>query len=191
MRRNAGLLRGEDNVLRLAHSGFIRLLLIGSVLVLVGCAGYGGSNLKPGASVLSDVVASMGVPAMRWKDSDGSEQLAYPRGPAGTKTFMVFVRPDGVLERIENVLDMEHFARIEAGKSDMSSVLRLLGPVSAHNAVYFKARNELVWSWLFCDSWSQQAFFDVLFDGSTGIVRSTQQRPNYVLLGGRVPGCGR
>ena len=140
-------------MLRLAHSGFIRLLLIGSVLVLAGCAGYGGSNLKPGASVLSDVVASMGVPAMRWKDSDGSEQLAYPRGPAGTKTFMVFVRPDGVLERIENVLDMEHFARIEAGKSDMSSVLRLLGPVFAHNAVYFKARDELVWSWLFCDSW--------------------------------------
>ena len=186
-----GLHHGGHNVSGLAHSGFIRSLLIGSVLVLAGCAGYGGSNLKPGASVLPDVVASMGVPAMRWKESDGSEQLAYPRGPAGTKTFMVFVRPDGVLERIENVLDMEHFARIEAGKSDMSSVLRLLGPVSAHNAVYFKARNELVWSWLFCDSWSQQAFFDVLFDGSTGIVRSTQQRPNYALRDGRVPSCGR
>ncbi|SBT04719.1 conserved hypothetical protein [Candidatus Accumulibacter aalborgensis] len=51
------------------------------------------------------MVASMGEPAMVWKNPDGSEQLAYPRGPAGTQTFMAYVGPDGTLQRIEKVLD--------------------------------------------------------------------------------------
>ncbi|MDR0578272.1 MAG: hypothetical protein LBI87_12275 [Candidatus Accumulibacter sp.] len=132
----------------------------------------------------------MGVPAMRWLDPDGREQLAYPRGPAGTQTFMVLMAPDGRLERIEKVLDMEHFARIEAGKSDMADVQRLLGPVTAHNETYFEARDELVWSWLFCNSWNEETYFDALFDATTEIVRGTQQRPNYVGWG-MVPHCGR
>ena len=175
----------------IVRCGFRRMFLICVVLSLSACAGFGGSDLKPGVSVLSDVIASMGEPAMRWKDADGREQLAYPRGPAATQAFMVFVAPDGRLERVEKVLNMEHFARIEAGKTDMASVLRLLGPVPSQNVAYFKARDELVWSWLFCVSWSQQAFFDVLFDGTTGVVRSTQQRPNFSGWDGVVPGCGR
>jgi len=170
--------------------GFLRAFPICVVMALAACAGYGGSNLRPGESTLPEIVASMGVPAMRWKDPDGREQLAYPRGPAATQTFMVFIGPDGRLERIEKVLDMAHFARIQAGKSDMASVLRLLGPVLQQNVAYFKARDELVWSWLFCDAWSQEAYFDVLFDATSGIVRTTFQRPR---LAGRLdtaPGCG-
>ena len=166
------------------------LIVVCLALLLSACAGYGGSNLKPGESVLSEVIDSMGVPAMRWKDPDGREQLAYPRGPAGTQTFMVYVGSDGRLERIEKVLNVEHFARIQGGKSDMAGVLRVLGPVPPQNVAYFKARDELVWSWRYCDSWNRQAFFDVLFDGATGIVRTTYQRPNY---GGWLepPGCGQ
>ena len=73
----------------------------------------------------------------------------------------------------------------------MDSVLRLLGPVPPQNVTYFRARDELVWSWLFCDSWNQQAYFDVLFDGLSGIVRTTQQRPNLSGWDGVAPGCGR
>ncbi|GHU17673.1 hypothetical protein FACS189475_01860 [Betaproteobacteria bacterium] len=171
-------------------SRFCRLLLISSVLALPACAGYSGSNLKPGQSTLAEVIESMGTPAMNWKDPDGREQLAYPRGPAGTQTFMVFMAPDGRLERIEKVLNMEHFAKIQGDKSDTDSVLRLLGPIWPPNEAYFKARDELVWSWLFCDSWNQEAYFDVLFDGATGIVRTTQQRPNYVGIDGIAPACG-
>jgi hypothetical protein len=47
-----------------------------------------------------------------------------------------------------------------------------------------------VWSWLFCDSWNQEAYFDVLFDGTTGIVRTTQQRQNLSGWDGVAPGCG-
>jgi hypothetical protein len=165
-------------------------ILICSALLLTACAGFDGRDLKPGQSVAADVIESMGIPAMRWKDPDGREQLAYPRGPAATQTFMVFLGPDGRLERIEKALDPERFDSIQNDKSDMAGVLRLLGPVTPRNDVYFEARDERVWSWLFCDSWNQEAYFDVLFDGTTGIVRSTQRRPNYVGRNGIVPSCG-
>jgi len=73
----------------------------------------------------------MGEPATRRKDADGRQQFAHPRGPPGTQMFMVFIAADGRLERIKNVLDLAHFARIEPGKSDKEAVLRTLGGVSA------------------------------------------------------------
>jgi len=172
-------------------SMLLRVLLIGGAALVSACAGYGGRGLQPGVSTFSDVVVSMGEPAMRWKDPDGREQLAYPKGPAGTETFMVFIDRTGRFERVEPVLNEAHFARIESGKSDKEAVLRLLGPAPSQWDMYFKARDELVWSWHICDSRNQSAFFDVLFDAPTGVVRSTQQRSDYG--GGRLgpPGCSR
>ena len=167
-----------------------RSLVMVAVVLLVACAGYSGSNLKPGLSTLPEVMASMGEPALRWQDSDGSEQLAYPRGPAGTQTFMVFMGADGRLDRIDGVLDMAHFARIESGKSDKAAVLRLLGPSQPQWTEYFKARDELVWEWRFCDSWNRVARFDVLFDATTGIVRTTYQRSDLLGWNGVAPFCG-
>jgi hypothetical protein len=132
----------------------------------------------------------MGQPALNWRDADGSQQLAYPRGPAGSQTFMVFVAPDGRLQRIEAVLDMEHFARIEPGKSNKESVLRLIGPSVPQWTNYFKARDELVWEWRYCDAWNQLARLDVLFDATSGIVRTTYQRPDLSGFDGVAPFCG-
>lgn len=172
------------------YSVMLRVASAVMVLVLSACAGYGGSSLKPGIATLPEVIATMGEPAMRWNDADGRVQLAYPRGPAGTKTFMVFLGADGRLDRIENVLDMVHFARIDNGQSDQAAVLRILGPSQPQWTAYFKARDELVWEWHFCDSWNQLAFFDVLFDATTGIVRTTFQRPDLSGWDGVAPGCG-
>ncbi len=172
------------------YSVMARMVLVGMALVLSACAGYSGSNLKPGIATLSEVIATMGAPAMRWNDADGRVQLAYPRGPMATQTFMAFIGADGRLQRIEGVLTPEHFARIENGKSDQAAVQRILGPSQPHWTVYFKARDELVWEWRFCDGWNQSAFFDVLFDGTTGIVRSTYQRPDLSGWDGIAPGCG-
>ena len=155
---------------------FKRLLSITSLLLLSACASYSGRGLNPGEAMLNDVVTVMGEPAMRWQDADGREQLAYPRGPEGLQTFMVFIGPDGRLERIEGVLDSKHFARIRNGQSDQAEVLRLLGPSYPYWTAYFKARDELVWEWRFCNDWNEVAKFDVLFDATTGIVRSTYQR---------------
>jgi hypothetical protein len=163
------------------------LVVIG-VALLDACTSYSGSNLRPGVSTLPEVVASMGEPAMVWKNPDGSEQLAYPRGPAGTQTFMAYVGPDGKLQRIEGVLDMAHFAKIQAGMNK-EEVLRTIGPSGPLWTQTYSSSNTVAWSWLFCDSTSLQSFFDVMFDVTTGLVRSTQQRPNYGGLGIQ-PTCG-
>jgi hypothetical protein len=167
-----------------------RGLLVFCVLLLAACAGYSGSNLRPGVSTLAEIVASMGEPAMTWKDPDGSEQLAYPRGPAGTQTFMVYVGPDGKLQRIDKVLDSAHFARVQAGMSK-DQVLRILGPSGSLWTQTFSRSNELAWSWLFCNDWNAQEFFDVMFDASTGIVRSTGQHPNLGGINGTAPPCSQ
>ncbi len=165
--------------------------LVAGVGALSACAGYSGYGLKPGVASLPEVIATMGKPAASWQDADGSMQLAYPRGPAGPQTFMVFMAADGRLQRIEAVLDMEHFARIQPGKSDQESVLRLIGPPVPQWTSYFKARDELVWEWQFCDSWNQLARFDVLFDATTGIVRTAYQRQALMGFNGVAPFCGQ
>jgi hypothetical protein len=145
---------------------FITIL---SALLLVACAAYSGTGLKPDESRLEDVLRIMGNPAMHWQDTDGSQQLAYPRG---IHTFMVHIGSDGKMQGIENVMDMKTFARIRPDMT-MSQVLRILGPSEPSGSANFKARDELVWEWRYCDEWNEPARFDVLFDSSKEVVRST------------------
>ena len=150
--------------------GCLRLFIAAlSAFILVACASYGGTGLKPGDSRLEDVLRIMGNPAMRWQDPDGAQQLAYPRG---LHTFMVQIGSDGRMHSIENVMDMKTFARIRPAMTE-NEVLRILGPSLPSATAYFKARDELVWEWRYCDDWNEPASFDVLFDGSKKIVRST------------------
>ena len=148
------------------------LMTMLAALLLASCASYSGSGLKPDVARLDDVLRVMGQPGMRWQDGDGSQQLSYPRGPMGVHTFMVRIGADGKLRSIGNVLEPQTFARIRSGMTQ-SQVLRLLGPSQPAWSVYFKARDELVWEWRYCDEWNELARFDVLFDGSTETVRST------------------
>jgi len=150
----------------------LRALLLSLSLLLAGCAGYGGADLVAGVAREADVRQAMGVPAMQWTLPGGGRQLAYPRGPAGYETFMVHLDAAGRLERIENVLDMTHFARIQPDMTQ-AEVLQLLGPSQPQWTAYFKARDELVWEWRYCDSWREAARFDVLFDATKKTVRST------------------
>jgi hypothetical protein len=113
----------------------------------------------------------MGEPAMQWQEPDGSRLLAYPRGPMGVHTYMVKIANNGKLQGIENLLTSGNLRRIEAGMSK-EQVLRALGPSQPAWTVYFKARDELVWEWSYCDDFNQLARFDVLFDGTKEVVRS-------------------
>lgn len=164
------------------------LAVFGAVLVSA-CVSSGG-NLKPGASTLPDVIAEMGPAAMTWKNPDGSEQLAFPRGPAGTKTFMVYVGSDGKLQRIENVLDTVHFFRVQAGMSK-DEVLRILGPSGSRWTQIYTRSHQLAWSWLVCDNWNMEEFFDVMFDVTTGLVRTTGKHPNLAGADGVQPPCSK
>jgi hypothetical protein len=166
-----------------------KLAVLGGLLVS-GCAGYGGGNLSPGVSTLPEVIAAMGQPAMTWKNPDGSEQLAFPRGPTGTQTFMAYMGPDGKLQRIEKVLDAEHISRIRIGMSK-AEVLRILGPSGAEWTQTFARKNEISWSWLYCNSSNNEEFIDVNFDATVGEVRSTAQRPHLVGPTGIQPFCSQ
>lgn len=167
-----------------------RLALAGGALLLAACASYDGRGLQPGVARSAEAVAVMGEPALRWRDADGGEQLAFPRGPDGVHTFMAFFAADGRLVRIENVLDERHFARIVPGRDEQAAVLRLLGPPVPQWTAYFAARDELVWEWAYCNQWNQRARFDVLFDGRGGRVRTTQQRVDLRGPDGIAPICG-
>ena len=168
-----------------------KYVLVSAVaLILAGCSSYAGRDLVTGTSTEAEVVAQMGVPAASWKATDGSRQLAYPRGPEGPHTFMAFFAPDGRLLRIENVLTERHFAQIVPGMSQ-EDVLRLIGPPQPQWTAFFEARNELVWEWRYCDYGGQLAFFDVLFDGTTQRVRTTMSRPDYRGPDGVVPPCAQ
>lgn len=147
--------------------------------IVAACAAF-GPQLVPGTSDRTAVTAAFGTPAMIWRNEDGSEQLAYPTGPAGLQTTMAYIGADGKLQRLEKVLRPEVLAQIKPGL-DQSQVLRLIGPPQPTWTVYFKARDELVWEWRYCNEWSQTARFDVLFDGTTHRVRSTLARPEYLV----------
>lgn len=144
-------------------------------LLLLGCASFSGSSLKPGESSLGDVLRVMGQPAVQWTEPDGGKQLSYPRGPYGVHSYMAYLDASGKLLRIENVMHVEAFARIEPGM-DKGAVLRILGPSAPQWTAYYKARDELVWEWRYCDVWYKGARFDVLFDNTSGRVRSSMSR---------------
>lgn len=157
--------------------------------VLTACI---GQPLKPGVDNEAAVLHHMGPPVLEWTNADGSRQLAYPTGPFGVHTWMVRIAPDGRLERIENVLTEEHFARVKPGMS-MEEVLQLLGPVAPSGGVtYFERRDELVWEWLYCPDWRRLSRFYVLFDGTTGKVRSTMSLMDFECerFRGGLGGCG-
>jgi hypothetical protein len=156
------------------------LLAFTSLLLLGACANYSGSGLQPGQAGVDDVLRVMGPPAQRWQDRDGSQQLAYPRGPSGFHTYMAYIGPDGKLQRLENVLDSTNFTHIQPGMSK-NQVLRLLGPPQPGWTAYFPARDELAWEWRYCDQWNEAARFNVLFDASKGTVRSTLSQTEAVL----------
>jgi hypothetical protein len=151
-------------------------------LLLAGCASYSGYGLQAGSSRAADVERTMGPPALRWTDPDGSQQLAYPRGPSGLHTIMVRIDPQGVMTSRENVLSPKHLAKVREGMSQ-EDVLRTLGPSDPFGTVYFAARDELVWDWRWCDDYGEPSRFYVLFDASKGTVRTTMNQSESMAFG--------
>lgn len=58
-------------------------------------------------------------------------------------------------------------------------VLRILGPSESSGTAYFKSRDELVWERRYCDEWNEASRFEVLFDGSKEVMRSTMSLADY------------
>jgi hypothetical protein len=126
-------------------SSWLRGATLAGALLAAGCAGFNASALQPGVSTLPQIEAALGKPAMVWKNPDGTSQLAYPFGPSGTQTFMVFVGADGKLQRIIGVLNEAQFGLVQAGMTK-EQVLRILGPSGALWTQTFPRTNTLAWT---------------------------------------------
>ncbi|MDD3353998.1 hypothetical protein [Zoogloea sp.] len=149
--------------------------------MLSACSHLDHSGVRPGVSTLAEVQRSLGPPAMRWSTPEGIERLAFTTSPMGYQTWMVTIGAHGRVSTIENVLTMPHFAHIQAGLSQ-EDVLRTLGPPYPGWTIYYRARDELVWEWRYCDAWAEPARFSVLFDGASGRVRSTIAQPERMSM---------
>lgn len=144
------------------------LLILLLPLFLAAC---GGQPLRPGETSRDQVVAAWGAPTVRFPEADGGERLLYATAPLGFVTRVLVFAPDGKLRSLHNALVEEEFAKVRAGEDGKEEILRRFGPPTW--VQFFEARSELIWEWRYCDAWLYPSRFNVLFDGSTGIVRST------------------
>ena len=148
------------------------------VLILAaGCANF--SAISPGDSAPT-VEARVGAPGTVWKNADGSEVWEYPLGPSGVQTFMIDIGPDRTVRAVRQVLREEYFSKVVPGMS-RDEVRRLLG--RPKEVWYFPARDEEVWTWRYLEV--NYRLFNVLFDRTSGMVRSTLRLDEVFLPVGR------
>jgi outer membrane protein assembly factor BamE (lipoprotein component of BamABCDE complex) len=144
-------------------------LTVLACLVLAGCSTYERYGLKQGTSTEGEVRKAMGTPRLEFANGDGTRQLAYPKGPLGTETYMVFLGRDGVVDRIEQVLTDDSFQRIMPGRTSGDDVRRMIGP--PWRSVRFDNLRQDAWDYRFRDSWGYMADFSVMIDDG-GMVAS-------------------
>ncbi|MCM2307850.1 MAG: hypothetical protein NDI91_10355 [Sulfuritalea sp.] len=119
-------------------------LAFASMIGFYGCDADQLAQLKPGISTAQKVRERLGAPTAEWPNGDGSVTWEYPRGPEGTRCWMLTLNDRGVLQKIEQALTEENFARIEVGWSG-AQVRRLLGKPAGE--VKFPLKPEVVWEW--------------------------------------------
>lgn len=140
--------------------------LMGILATVVAWLGLGGCDyvaqreLRAGESTATDVRRLMGTPDSIWEEPDGGQVLEYPRGPAGTDTYMVRIDATGRYQGMANVLVPEYFERVRAGMGE-DDVRRLLGRPT--EIASFPRMQEVVWSWRHSGEHTRAEMFHVHF----------------------------
>jgi len=104
----------------------IKLSIVGLIFacVLAGCAGY-----RPPADLIgqsrADLISRMGQPEREYPSPAG-QKLHYPRGPAGSHTYFVYLDSSDRVIRWEQVLTEERFGTIRPGMT-REQVRQVLG----------------------------------------------------------------
>jgi len=148
-------------------------LLLGALLS--GCDRVAVGDIQPGLSTTADLRAKMGEPySIRQLDDaagGGPRQIwTYPLGPEGTRTYFVHIAPDGRIERIDNVLTENHFARIQPGMT-RAEVESVIGPHGREQR-FALSPGEVTFKYKFTRQ-NEDLFFDVVYDVGSGRVKST------------------
>jgi hypothetical protein len=148
------------------------LLMFAWLLALFGCD-IRMLDLKPGISTATEVKRAMGEPTFEWKEPDGALIWEFPRGPSGSVTYMVEMRPDGVLKEIRQVLKEEYFAKIRPGLSK-DEVRRLIGKPA--ETMTFPLKKDEVWTRKFEQGRGEYWQFHAHFDLGGKVVTATRNR---------------
>lgn len=116
------------------------MVAITVTLALSACAGYSPSRDMAGQD-RATLIARMGAPEREYS-SQGLRKLHYPRGPAGSHTYFVYLDSNDRVVRWEQVLTEERFDTVRPGMTK-DEVLDLIGVPSVTNGL---ARNRgYVW----------------------------------------------
>lgn len=130
------------------------------------------SSLLPGTS-MAEVEARLGKPGAVVQAPGGVVVWQYPTGPVGQTTYMVDFGPDQRAKAAYQALTLQQFAKIRLGIT-REEVRLLLGPPA--ETMTFARMNELVWSYRYQASASENRIFNVHFDAQTGYVRTTSDQ---------------
>lgn len=129
-------------------------------------------NLTPGVTTEAQIREQMGEPETERTFTDGSKRLEYPRGPAGTNTYMVDLDSNGRFVAVTQVLTAENIAKVRPGMSQ-DEVRRLLGKPTT--IAEYPLKKERVWSWHWLeDGVNRDAMFNAHF-GPSGLVVTTSR----------------
>jgi len=153
-----------------------RAALLALAFLATGCVNF--SALSPGDSA-QEVESRVGAPGTVWENADGSAVWEYPQGFYAVQTFMVAFGPDHAVREVHQVLNEAYFSRIQPGMS-REDVRRLIG--KPREIWYFAPRDEETWTWRYYDI--NYRFFNVLFDRSSGTVRTTLRLDEILFLDG-------
>jgi hypothetical protein len=144
-----------------------------SVLLLAACAGLGGPALAPGAPE-AEVVARLGQPTHVYQEGD-ARLLEYMHGPMGQTTDMARIGPDGRLQSLTQVLNMESFARIVPGATRQEQVLRIVGAPS--EVRFYRHLGMRGWNYPYKESNVWDSMMTIYIDDA-GLVRRMENGPD-------------
>lgn len=147
-----------------------KALLSLALAALAGCSVVSILRLEPGKSTEADVRHALGEPARTFALDDGTRQLVFPTGPAGTQTYMAYVSSGGSLVRLEQALVDDRFRRIAPGTTTAAEIERLIGP--PWRRIDFPNKRQVAWDYVYLDDWDYTVDLSVMID-ERGIVAET------------------
>jgi hypothetical protein len=135
------------------------LLMLASVLLLSGCAGF---SFQTRFDHENDLLAKRGEPTRVWENEDGTRTLEYATQPMGETCWMYTVDDTGRVIEQHDALTRRNLDRVQRGMT-VDEVSRMLGE---HRSVQrFPRLNEEVRDWNVPNEWTGviATFFNVHF----------------------------
>lgn len=139
---------------------------------IAGCATP--AAVAPGTPE-SQLRAQFGRPAAEYALEGGAKRLEYPMGPFQQTKYMVDVDASGRVQRVEQVLTAEKFARLRIGIDDRAVVRREFG-IPLYERPYPLA-GLIAWMYPYKENGVWDSEMAVYFD-KDGIVRKVESGPD-------------